>query len=123
MLRPIDMQVAFQAMPDVARSTSVEQAGLLYRNVAELGQARAENMVRQGRVETNQAAQATVFRPVNREEQEDKRHRGSGRDGGFREREKRLDSTERQLYGVSMRHIFSRARYEEASWRNLDLSA
>lgn len=124
MLRPVDMQVQFQAMADVARSASTEQAGLNYRTVADLGQARMENMLRQGRVEGNAQVQAQVFRPINREEQEDKRNRNSSADAAAETEEKKLDSSESQMYGVvGMRHIFRRAYQEEGAGRNLDLSA
>ncbi len=122
MLRPIDMQTAFQALPELARTASSEQAGLLYRTVQELGQARMENLLRQGRVESAQAAQAQVFRPINREDEEGKRHRNSSARESS-DREKRLASREQQLYGVAMRHIFRRATLEEGAGRNLDLSA
>ena len=125
MIRPIDMQVQFQAMQDVARSTSAEQAGALYRNVADLGQARQNALIAQAQVQTAAQAQAPVFRPINREEQEDKRNRGdSGSSSANAAREKKLASSESQLYGVAgMRHIFRRATVEESTGKNLDLSA
>ena len=124
MLRPIDMQVQFQAMPDVARSASTVQAGLNYRTVAELGQARLENLLRQGRVENTAQVQAQAFRPINREEQEDKRNRNSASQASAESKEKKLDSSESQMYGVAgMRHIFRRAFQEEGAGGNLDLSA
>lgn len=123
MLRPIDMQVQFQAMPDIARSASAEQAGASYRTVAELGQARMENMLRQGRVETTAQAQPQAFRAINREEQEDKRNRDQSRSAAAGAREKKLASTESQLYGVAGMRLFRRAFREEGAGRNLDLSA
>jgi hypothetical protein len=85
MIRPLDMQVALHALPEQARHISTEQAGAIYRNVQELGQARQENLERQTRVAQTQASLNSVFRPVERYTPE--RREGQERDGSSAEEE------------------------------------
>ncbi|MDH5656134.1 MAG: hypothetical protein OEZ34_09515 [Spirochaetia bacterium] len=50
MMRPIDMHVAFNAIPDFARMNSGEQASMMYRQVQALNDARNENLIRPEKV-------------------------------------------------------------------------
>ena len=123
MIRPLDMQVAFNAMPEVARQAGGEQAGLVYRQVQDLGRAREENLVRHERVNHTETAGETVFRPVHSRFEEG----SSGHGANKRDPEERRRSYERERealpYAPSGRRVFSRALDEEAAGLSLDLSA
>ena len=96
MLRPLDMQVAFHALPEQAKSQSAEMAGTLYRQMQDMGRAREENLMRPSQVMQNQAAFESQNPVVRRE---DARHQGSGRSrNGDREEKRELDNPGGTIY-------------------------
>ena len=64
MIQPLDMQVAYNAIPEIAKNTSVEQAGIIYRQVEEMGRSRQENLNRQEKLVEVKARPEAVFHPV-----------------------------------------------------------
>ncbi len=123
MIRPLDMQVAFNAVPEVARQTGLEQAAVVYRQVQDLGRAREENLVRHERVQQAEGRADVVFRPVQSHYQEGR----SGQRFDRRSEEERREafSRERRIlpYVPAGRTAFARALHEEASGLALDLTA
>ena len=121
MIQPLDMQVAFNAVPETAGRLSAEQAGLSYRQVQDLGRARQENLTRQERInETRNRADPTLaaYNPRNEEtsgpasRSRMERRRGWG------------DDKERRPYVPSGgKALFKKAYAEENSGLNLDLIA
>ena len=65
MIRPVDIQVNMNALPEHARQNSAEQTGAVYRQGSEMNSARMENVLRPDRVVEAQAQSGLVFRPVN----------------------------------------------------------
>ena len=123
MIRPLDMQVAFNAVPEVARQAGGEQAGALYRQVQDLGRAREENLVRHEKVNQAERTMETVFRPVHSRYEEG----SSGQDTGRRNTEDRRRDFEQKRqalpYAPAGRAVFVRAVYEEVAGLSLDLTA
>lgn len=64
MIRPIDVRVAFNALPDAGARVSQEMAATQYRQVQEFRDSRNENLNRPTRVVENASAYAPVFRGV-----------------------------------------------------------
>ena len=94
MLRPLDMQVAFHALPEQARTQSAETAGTVYRQMQDMGRARQENLVRPSQVMQNQAAMESQNPAVRRE---DARYQGNRRTENKSEK-RELDSEPATVY-------------------------
>ena len=65
MIRPLDMHVAFNAIPDFARLNSGEQASFVYRQMQALSDARIENLLRPERVAKAPERSGVAFNPDN----------------------------------------------------------
>ncbi len=65
MIRPLDIQTAFNALPEIGRLNFADQASTMYRQVQELGHARMENLIRPERVQEAASRSAVVFPPIN----------------------------------------------------------
>ncbi len=68
MIRPLDMQVNFNAVPEVARQTTSHDASIQYKQVAALGQARVENLARPESVVEVAGRSASQFRTIQNDE-------------------------------------------------------
>ena len=64
MIRPIDMHVAFNAIPDFAKLNSGEQASFVYRQIQALSDARNENLIRPERVVRTPERSGLAFNPA-----------------------------------------------------------
>ncbi len=64
MIRPVDMQVALNALPDQGARVLQESAATQYRQVQNLGASRDENLNRPTRVTENAESYAATFRGV-----------------------------------------------------------
>lgn len=63
MIRPMDIQVNLNAIPEYARMNVVEQSGELFRHVRDMGEARLENLNRNENVPaTEPTAEANLHR-------------------------------------------------------------
>jgi len=62
-IRPIDMHVAFNAIPDFAKLNSGEQASLMYKQVQAFAEARNENLQRPERVVNVPERSGAAFNP------------------------------------------------------------
>lgn len=120
MIRPLDMQVAFNAIPEFAKQTGGEQAGALYRQVQDSNRARDENLLRPEKITETQHGSDAVFRPI--QPRQDQPGRGGSRSGS-RDRSESSAPREQQVYGPRGARSFARAMYEEGAGLQLDLSA
>ncbi|MCB1165499.1 MAG: hypothetical protein KDK37_08235 [Leptospiraceae bacterium] len=68
MLKPLDMQVAFHALPEYARTQSEEIGATAYKQVQDLGRARDETIQAASRVMQNQAPLESQNPAVRRDE-------------------------------------------------------
>lgn len=68
MIRPLDMQVNFNAVPEVARQTTSHDASIQYKQVAALGQARVENLARPESVVEVAGRSTAQFRTIQNDE-------------------------------------------------------
>ena len=69
MIRPLDMQVAFNALPDHGARVTQELAATQYRQVQEYGDSRTENLNRPAKVVETASTYAPVFQNVERGDQ------------------------------------------------------
>jgi len=65
MIRTVDLQVAYNAIPDHARQNFAEQASLVYRQMQNLAGAREENLIRPERVAEVVSRSGLVFQATN----------------------------------------------------------
>lgn len=68
MIRPLDMQVNLNAIPEVARQTTSGEASVAYRQVQMLGQARIENLNRPEVVNEVASRNNPTFAPIGRDD-------------------------------------------------------
>ena len=92
MLRPLDMQVAFHALPEQARTQASETAGTVYRQMQDMGRARDENLVRPSQVMQNQAAMESQNQAVPREDARYEGGRGNRNRTESRSEKRELDN-------------------------------
>lgn len=64
MIAPLDMQIAINAIPEFARQTSAEQAGVIYRQVADLGLAHKENLIKKDSIDKANRAAGLIFQQI-----------------------------------------------------------
>ncbi len=64
MIRPLEMQAAFQAIPEMAYQVNQAHAAQTYRQVQDLGRARQENLRKPEQPQPAAAGEGAVFRPV-----------------------------------------------------------
>jgi len=122
MIRPLDMQVALHALPEHAKQTSAENAGVLYKQVQEMGRARLENLMRQERPMELEARSETVFRPIEgKHEGEKDAYSSRNRRRSVRNENDR--GNEEEIYAPQGVSIFRKAQYEEKTGFHLDLTA
>lgn len=94
MIRPIDVRVAFNALPDAGARVSQEMAATQYRQVQEFRDSRAENLNRPTRVMENASVYAPVLRGVEQRSAEP-----SARQQEVRERARRRSEEDRDSLG------------------------
>ncbi len=118
MIRPLDMQVAMHALPEIAKQTSADAAGVLYKQVQELGRARQEQLRGQERIEQTREGTDANFRGV-----ESGANPPIGRKReGLSDRERRESQRDRPYMSGGIR-LFQRAVMEEGAGHNLDIVA
>jgi len=120
MIRPLDMQTAFHALPEIAQSRGAEQAGALYRQVHELSRAYQENLERHERLVQVENRPETVFHPVEPRREDS----GASRDRNRRsQRRAREELSSEKLYAPRGSSLFKIAYTRENSGVNLDIVA
>lgn len=132
MIRPVDMQVALNALPDQGARVQHETAATQYRQVQNLGASRDENLNRPHRVTENAETYAATFRGVEqsgdsarREEVRERvRRRNDSEDGDRRDRGAAATALGEITYEPMSLHAPSRRTYsEEGAGHSLDFTA
>lgn len=120
MISPLEMQVAFSAIPDFTRQATAEQAGAAYRQMQDMGKALRENLARQERVSETLSRTGVVFHPVEPKYEESRMMRQARH---HEEKERRGEDEEERIYAPEGLEPFRHARLEEVAGAYLDLIA